>query len=1123
MKLISERIFLNALNMIAIAILLGIGVQAYYQSNRIHEASHWVVHTHSVIETANQIEILQTRASVIAAHAFLYNKENTVDDDKTLTDINLQTKNNMIGIALLTQDNPAQQNRIKELNTLIITKYSYTNNIMNEINHSKKDQAVADISNQKVIDLNDRIRIVLQNIIDEEIKLLHERNSVYEYEYARESFDLGYVIAVCLIILLTSFALINHLLSRQIRIDAKIKKSEQEVLAINKQLKESEDRYHLAITSGKVGLWDWDLVTNEVFYSPYLKEMLGYTEEEFKNTTEMYFSRLHPNDLERLKKHYKEHVKSHIPFHIEYRMQNKSGIYNWFEVTGQVIRDENGKPKRMLGGIFDISDRKRTESRLHIQNAVNKTFSQAKSFESLSHEIAEIICVNMHVAFSGVWLKDEVKDELHCVSTWQQSEKTAPFNDARRVFVFARGIGLPGRILASGASAWIEDIQADANYTFRALAKTVNLRSAFGFPIMMDDNVIGIIEFISADYMFIDQQLLDLMTTIGLQMGLYLQQRKAENKLQLSESYKNAILESASDSIVTINGKGNLISCNAQTRKLFAYPDDSFKKQGINCLIPNLTSSITLLTNTKSHELKGKKANGDEFPIEISITKMEKKKEQRYVIFARDITERKRIDVMKNEFISVVSHELRTPLTSIRGSISLLLGGKIGQFSEKATNLLNIANNNCDRLLLLINDILDIEKIESGKMQFRMQDIDLCHIVKESIKNNAMYAEKYQVTLNLITSLDEAHVRGDADRLSQVLANLISNAVKFSHSGGQVEIIIKQRENHTRVEVTDHGSGIPKEFQSRIFQKFSQADSSTTRVKGGSGLGLNISRSLIEKHDGTLNFHSIPGEGATFYFELPELNAKSLIKQAEQTGKNKVTKLLLCEDDEDQVLFLQSLLETEGMYADVAQTVSQAREMLAKNEYYAILMDLILPDIDGITFIRELKQNEKTRRLPIIVISVIAQTGRSMLNGNAFHVLDWMDKPIDGQRLLQSIKNLKTNIPTPRILHIEDDHDTQTLVATLLEEFADVTSVGSIKEADTLIRNNKYDLVVLDLVLPDGSGTTLFNICSEYKLPILVYSNYTLDKEYAQHVKDKLNKATTTNKKLLNTIKELLP
>jgi signal transduction histidine kinase len=238
------------------------------------------------------------------------------------------------------------------------------------------------------------------------------------------------------------------------------------------------------------------------------------------------------------------------------------------------------------------------------------------------------------------------------------------------------------------------------------------------------------------------------------------------------------------------------------------------------------------------------------------------------ITLVRDISDAKRADRLKREFVSVVSHELRTPLTSIRGSIGLVAAGATGELPPKAKQLLDIAYRNTDRLGALINDILDIEKIEAGKAQLSLQVTPLTPLLELAIEANAGYAGSCDVRLTL-QPIPAVAVNVDANRLLQVMANLLSNAAKFSPRGAVVDVKVSLNANRVRVCVRDDGPGIPAEFRQHIFQKFSQADGSDTRSKSGTGLGLAISKALIERMHGTIDFESEPGCGAMFFFELP--------------------------------------------------------------------------------------------------------------------------------------------------------------------------------------------------------------------------------------------------------------
>jgi PAS domain S-box-containing protein len=236
---------------------------------------------------------------------------------------------------------------------------------------------------------------------------------------------------------------------------------------------------------------------------------------------------------------------------------------------------------------------------------------------------------------------------------------------------------------------------------------------------------------------------------------------------------------------------------------------------------------------------------------------------------AEDITERRKVEKLKSEFLSTVSHELRTPLTSIRGSLGLLHGGMQDIASDEARQLVGIAYKNTDRLINLINDLLDIQKLEAGEMKFKFDVYELEPLIEHAIEINQGLAEEYKVRFVFEHPGTEMHVRVDRNRFEQVLTNLLSNAVKFSPAGGQVELAAEQHGRQVRIVITDHGPGIPEEFRTRIFQKFAQADSSNTRQKGGTGLGLSITKGMMERMGGAIDFRSEVGQGTSFFVELP--------------------------------------------------------------------------------------------------------------------------------------------------------------------------------------------------------------------------------------------------------------
>ncbi|WP_052351643.1 response regulator [Deinococcus pimensis] len=491
------------------------------------------------------------------------------------------------------------------------------------------------------------------------------------------------------------------------------------------------------------------------------------------------------------------------------------------------------------------------------------------------------------------------------------------------------------------------------------------------------------------------------------------------------------------------------------------------------------------------------------------------------LIISRDITERKRVERLKNEFVSTVSHELRTPLTSIRGSLSLIASGMLGELQPRGKKLVEIALSNSERLVRLINDILDIEKIESGRLEFQVETLSLPDLLSGAVDDNRGFAQGYGVDLELAPDLPRVSVRGDRDRLTQVLTNLVSNAVKFTPGGTGVTVGATLSGGVARVTVRDRGPGVPAEFRSRIFERFAQADSGDTRQQGGTGLGLSISRAIVERHGGTVGFEDHPEGGTVFFFTLPATPEEAAPGPAPAGPA-----VLVCEDDQDVGALLGMILEQGGLRVDVVHSAEEAERRLAAQTYDALILDLLLPGKDGLTLLRELRQDPRTADLPVVVVSARADEERRLANGDAISVVDWIDKPIDRSRLLRALDFARRSSQggMPRVLHVEDDPDLGHVVSELLAGTAETRHAGSLAEARARLRETHYDLVLLDVSLPDGNGLDLVgDLGREHPpVPVLVFSAAELTRPGVERVTAALIKSRTSNEELLGTIRSLI-
>jgi signal transduction histidine kinase len=392
----------------------------------------------------------------------------------------------------------------------------------------------------------------------------------------------------------------------------------------------------------------------------------------------------------------------------------------------------------------------------------------------------------------------------------------------------------------------------------------------------------------------LDAQLLALVKS-RMEAGMHLRAREQQQcEMQALNDRLHLAIAASKAGVFEWDVLANTIGCDAQMRKLYDLRDETsfsyevwrqrIHPQDLARFEANLDVALKR-SDTFDEEFRVVWSDGTERSVKSAaiVQRDSAGRALRVIGLNFDITELKRVDRMKSEFVSIVSHELRTPLTSIRAALGLISSGGVGAISSKAQNLLQLAGRNAERLNVLIEDILDIDKIESGKLRFDLAPQRLNPIIEQALSVNAVYASTHRVELRLAPCTDEAIVAVDANRLLQVMTNLLSNAVKFSKPETHVDISVAVDGTRARIEVRDHGPGIAPEFQAKLFTKFSQGDSSDTRSKGGSGLGLAISKALIERMDGRIGFHTEPGIGTSFFVDLPVRAHAGPIEDAERT------------------------------------------------------------------------------------------------------------------------------------------------------------------------------------------------------------------------------------------------
>jgi PAS domain S-box-containing protein len=383
-----------------------------------------------------------------------------------------------------------------------------------------------------------------------------------------------------------------------------------------------------------------------------------------------------------------------------------------------------------------------------------------------------------------------------------------------------------------------------------------------------------------------------IFLTISRSIELTLEAESREDELRKSQQRLSLFIKDTPMAVIEWTTKGEVVAWNPAAERMFQYTEaEALGKRGQDLIVPDHAINnakdiwLALLNNTGGYNFIEQTCRKDDGILICEWFNTPLINHNNQVIGAvsliQDITLEMENERLKREFVSIVSHELRTPVTSIKGSLGLMASGVLKDQPEKSAEMLNIAIKNTDRLQLLINDILDVEKLDSGKIEYHFQETDLCKLIHDVIQANESYADKYNINVIAGEMPETAVVRIDPDRIFQVVTNLLSNAIKFSVAKGTVSIAINVLKNRKyRIMVNNKGNVLPLSEKKKLFSKFYQADSTDKRAKEGSGLGLYISQKILEQHKSVMDFNSSAEEGTTFFFEL----AGTMKTSASETG-----------------------------------------------------------------------------------------------------------------------------------------------------------------------------------------------------------------------------------------------
>jgi PAS domain S-box-containing protein len=586
----------------------------------------------------------------------------------------------------------------------------------------------------------------------------------------------------------------------------------------------------------------------------------------------------------------------------------------------------------------------------------------------------------------------------------------------------------------------------------------------------------------------------DLLRVFAQWIGGEIERMRAREALREREERYRGLVETASDLIYTVDRRGYFTYVNPVLVRTTGYAaDELLAMRPMQLVRRDRRAGVRAFYATQVRERTP--ATYFQFPIitregrEIWIGQnhtllMDGERVAGAQALARDITRQREVERLKDEFLSVVSHELRTPLTAIRGSLGLLASGKLGALEERGQRMLAIAAQNTDRLVRLINDLLDIEKIESGTATMERRALDAGSLVRDAAE--VMGAMASEAGVRLVVEAEPAPVFADPDRLVQVVTNLVSNAIKYSPPGSAITLTVRPRGGEAVVRVSDTGRGIPAGRLEAIFERFEQVDSSDARDKGGTGLGLPIARTIVEQHGGRMWAESEWGRGSTFTFTLPLAGAEAAPAPPPLPPSMRPL-VLVCEAEPGGAV--SRVLEKEGYLVASACSAPDAVRAAGARRPAAIIVDMTAPAMKGEETVEALRRAEGTRDIPVVILGALSAEGTGL---DIAQIAGWITRPVGRKAAARGARDRYG------VLIVEDDEGIASVLREMLERRG-ITSIHARSGADAvrLATEVAFDLLILDLGLPDADGFAVVQWLQRdhllSKAPVLVYTARDLD------------------------------
>ncbi|MGN6759361.1 MAG: response regulator [Thermomicrobiales bacterium] len=820
-------------------------------------------------------------------------------------------------------------------------------------------------------------------------------------------------------------------------------------------LQESEERFRQIAEHIHDAFWISDATQSRMLYiSPAYEEIWGRSCQSLYDNPMSFLDTIVPEDRARVAANQRQ--KRQGGYSEEYRVARPDGAIRWVSSRAFPIRDDQGNVYRVAGVSEDITERKRVEKALRAQARL------------------------LDLAHDSIIVRDPVTS---AISFWNRG--------AEETYGWARNEA-QGRIthdlLHTRFPVPLADINAALDATGRWEGELVHTARDGRTVIVLSRHTL------ERDGRGRPTAILEINRDItGRKLA---EQRTQEALRQLEEQYQaadrargesRAVLDSTSEGMALVGPDRRILTINRRFADLFALTADD----GIGRQFEEFGAHIERIFADPAAfraRVAGTVADEEHDFTDIVAQRWPEQRElhlfstpvhaapgvylgRLYVL--RDITREREVDRMKSEFVSLVSHELRTPLTSIKGFVDLLLDGEVGEVSEEQREFLEIVRNNADRLVALINDLLDVSRIESGRVELRRLPLDLARLVHAAAGALRLQIEAKQQTLTLAVPATLPRVSADPDRLTQILTNLLSNAYKYTPPGGAIRLGATASGGMVRVEITDTGVGMTPEEQAQVFTRFFRAQNRATQEAGGTGLGLVITRSLVEMHGGEISLTSAPGTGSTFRFTLPVAEEEAAPPTTRELTLREVgRRILVVDDEQDIATLIRRYLERAGYSVLVARDATIALQLAREEAPDLITLDISLPGADGLTLLEWLKSDPLTAAIPVVLLSILDDTGRGKLLG----AVDYLAKPVNEGVLLDRVRAILAQSAAGRphrILVADDERDLRTLVAGGLRWAGyDVFEAGDGEEALAIARREQLDLILLDIRMPrlDGMG-----------------------------------------------------